>query len=410
MAFTDNPGHSMRMLAIIALVAVTTLAAYRFAAEARTYWHRKGTDFGVYYRASMALNANQTPYDLEGLYKDPYGPFYKYPPLFAIALVPLARLGLMQAWHIWLVISLVIYLVAFLLLAHAESLGPRNPYFWLLATAFLLFQPSLDTLYGGQLDFVLLFLFILSYISLQQGSAGPPITGIGIALGTLLKLYPIIIVPWLLLKRFKAAVWVVVGLLGLTLLSAALAGWQLQVEYLTKVLPSPNMGTAWLENQAYFGFFARLWVNGATSAEPQGTYLRGAVWLSRGAAIITYLLSLAILLRTEHPRHGFTVLLPCMLLVLPAAWIHYEMILLLPIGIFLGALAHGFRRIPWPLLLLAFLLLAFGNEHLVLHVKSGLIQSYKFYGVFLMWLLGMTWAWRDQRAAPKLPLQAAAST
>ena len=186
--FTDKPGHSLRKLAIVALVAVTALAAYRFVAEARTYWPRKGTDFGVYYRASMALDAGQMSYDLEGLYKDPYGPYYKYPPLFAIALIPLARLGLMQAWHIWLVISLVLYLVAFLLLAHAESLAPRNPYFWLLATAFLLFQPSLDTLYGGQLEFVLLLLFILSYISLQQGPAGPPITGIGIALGTLLKL------------------------------------------------------------------------------------------------------------------------------------------------------------------------------------------------------------------------------
>jgi hypothetical protein len=396
-------GRMLRSASIIGLVAATMLAAYHFAAVARTYWPIQTADFGAFYRGAMAVSMGQSPYDLEGLRQMPYGAFYKYPPLFAIALAPLARLGYMPAWHIWFVISLILYLATLLLLAHVESLSPRRPWFWLLALAFFLFQPSLDTLFGGQLEFLLLFLFTAAYAALRaRPPAGPAIAGISIALGTLLKLFPILFVPWLLAKHFRAAVWVGVGLLALTLFSAAAGGWPLQVQYLTQVLPGQPVGTAWLENQAYFGFFARLWVNGAAVDGSYATQLPAAIWLSRAASVVTYVLSLAVLLRVEHPRHGFTVLLPCMLLVMPAAWIHYETIMLLPFGIFLAGFAKGSRPIPPPLLLVAFVLLAFGNESLVQGARAGLMQSYKFYGVFLMWVLAMAWAWRDRLEAPKL--------
>jgi hypothetical protein len=388
--------HTLGGLPLVILVAATAIAAYHFAAEARTYWPIETPDFSAFYRGAMAVDAGQSPYDLEGLRQEPYGAFYKYPPLFAIALVPLARLGYMPAWHIWLVISLILYLATLGLLAWAESLSPRGPWFWLLALAFFVFQPSLDTLYGGQLEFVLLFLFTAAYAALREIRCGPAIAGISIALGTLLKLFPILLVPWLLVRRFRAAVWVAVGLLALTALSVAVAGWPLQLEYLTKVLPNQPGGTAWLENQAFFGFFARLWVSGASVDSNVPTALPAATWLSRLAGIAAYIVSLVVVVRAKHPRHGFTVLLPCILLVLPAAWIHYETILLLPFGIFLAAYARGSRPAPWPLLLVAFLLLAFGNENLVWQSRSGLVQSYKFFGVFLLWVLGMLWAWHDR--------------
>jgi hypothetical protein len=129
------------------------------------------------------------------------------------------------------------------------------------------------------------------------------------------------------------------------------------------------------------------------------------------AGILTYALSLAVTLRAHHPRHAFTVLVPCMLLVIPAAWIHYEVLLLLPVGIVLAGLATRASHIAWPLLLFAFVLLAFGNEgpfeHQVWFANSGLIQSYKFFGVFAMWLLGMLWAIFDRSDVHKSASQAA---
>jgi hypothetical protein len=243
-------------------------------------------------------------------------------------------------------------------------------------------------------------LFVVCYWAIRrQMAASAAISGISIAIGSLLKLFPILFVPWLMLRRPKAVMWFAVGLAALTLLSVAVAGWDLQVQFVTQVLPVLR-GTAYLENQSYFGFFARLWVDG-TSVEPlSATDSPLATLLSLLAGILTYALSLAVALRAEHPRHAFTVLVPCMLLVSPVAWIHYEVLLLLPIGIFLAGLATRSSHIAWPLLLFAFVLLAFGNEGLfeqqVWFAKSGIIQSYKFFGVFAMWLLGMLWAWYDQ--------------
>lgn len=407
MAVPKTAGYWLRRLLILGLIVATAIAAYRFGRVARTYWSIQPTDFGIFLNGAMAVAAGQSPYDVEGLRQMEYGAYYKNPPLLAIALVPLAGLGFMQAWHLWFVINLILYLAAFVLLAYTESLGPRSPYFWLLALAFCLFQPSLDTLFGGQLEFFMLFLFTVCYWAIRRQTAvSAAMSGISIAIGTLLKLFPILLVPWLLLRRPKAVIWFVVGLVALTLLSVAVTSWQLQVQFWTQVLPALRGGTAWLENQSYFAFFARLWVNGASVDVYRATDLPAANRLSWLASILTYVLSLAVLLRAQHPRHAFTVLLPCMLLVTPAAWIHYETLLLLPLGIFLAGLATRSRHIAWPLLLFAFVLLAFGNEQQVQFAKSGLIQSYKFFGVFLMWLLGMLWAWYDQPDARKSASQA----
>jgi hypothetical protein len=407
-AISKTEGYRLHKLVILGLIAATAMAAYRFGRVAYTYWSMQPTDFGVFLNGAMAVDAGQSPYDVEGLRQMEFGAYYKNPPLLAIALIPLARLGFTQAWHSWFMISLILYVAAFAVLARTESLGPRSPYFWLLALAFTLFQPTLDTLFGGQLEFLLLLLFIVCYWAIQrQTAASAAISGISIAIGSLLKLYPILFAPWLLLRRPKAVIWVVVGLVGLTLLSIAAAGWQPHVQFVTQVLPALRGVTADPQNQSYSGFFARLWVNGASVEGSRATVLPPAVAsLATIVSILTYVLSLAVSLRARHPRHAFTVLLPSILLVTPDAWIHYETLLLLPLGIFLAGLTRRSRHIAWPLLLIAFVLLAYGNEDAVRFTTSGLIQSYKFFGVFLMWLVGMLWAWYEQPDVRKSACQA----
>jgi len=410
-AVYKTAGYWLRKLLMLGLIVATAIAAYRFVYVARTYWNMQPDDFNVFLRGAMAVTAGQSPYDVDALHRIRYGPYYKNPPLLAIALVPFALIGFTRAWHLWFVISLILYVAAFLLLARITSIGPRSPYFWLLALAFSLFGPSLDTLSGGQLEFLLLLLFVVCYWTInRQTKHSAAICGICIAICSLLKLFPILFVPWLL-RRPKAVLWVVVGLLALTLLSVLAAGWDLQVQFVTQVLPALRESTAYLENQSYFGFFARLWVNGASVDPFRATDLPLADKLASLAGILTYALSLAVTLRAQHPRHAFTVLVPCMLLVTPAAWIHYEVLLLLPLGIFLAGLATRSSHIAWPLLLFAFVLLAFGNEELVEQrvwfANFGLLQSYKFFGVFVMWLAGMLWAWYDQSDARKSASHAA---
>src|ERR1700739_691868 len=89
---------------ILGLIAATAIAARRFGYEARTYWTPTcptDFDFGTFFNGAMAVNAGQSPYNIEALRQQEFGPYYRNPPLLAIALVPLVHLGCTQAWHSW---------------------------------------------------------------------------------------------------------------------------------------------------------------------------------------------------------------------------------------------------------------------------------------------------------------------
>ena len=78
-----------------------------------------------------------------------------------------------------------------------------------------------------------------------------------------------------------------------------------------------------------------------------------------------------------------------MLLITLNARLHYEMILLLPLGILLADLWRHPHRGRSVLLLVAAVLVAFRHESHLGHVPRWVFQSYKFIGVFLFWLSGL---------------------
>lgn len=350
------------------------------------------TDFDAMLRGANAIAAGYSPYNIPALQQSPFGPYYKYPPLFGILLEPLTQFSFRQAVQVWLLISLGLYLASLFVFARAEGLKDDKVPFLILASAYLTFQPTIDTLFGGQLEILLLFCFTLAYWASRQIPPRSFPFGVSIAFATLLKLYPIAFLPYLLVARaWKPAMWLVVSIAGLTLFSIAMAGGHLQQQYWLGVLPSQPGGTAWLENQSFFGFFARFFVSGTAVDPARATALPLATQLSTAAAIITFVLSLVTLYRVRQPHYAFVILLPEMLLIPPAAWIHYEAILLLPFGILLFEFwEKPTRLIP---LAIAFALLAFGNETNLEDVGSGLVSSYKFCGVFLLWLIGIITAW-----------------
>jgi hypothetical protein len=381
------------------LTVITAVAAFSFGSQVLDIWQNSPfTDLAIMYNGARAVSGGQSPYDIEGLRQTPFGALYKYPPWFAVLLAPFSRFPIDQLAHIWVVTSLGLYLGTFFLVVRTTSLGFRTTPFYLLAIAFLFFQPSLDTLFGGQLEFLLLFLFTIAYWAMQQLPPRHFFLGVSIGLAAI-KAYPILLVTDLMLRRaWKSLVWLALTLGLLTVVSIALGGWQLQEQFYLKVLPILSGGTASPENQSYFGFFARLFVNGAAVDPARFVSLPLAAWLSNVAALLTFLISMAMLIRAREPTFAFVILIPLMLLITPAAWIHYEAILLLPLSILLSDRWKHPTMVRWIPLLVAFALLAFGNEDNVRSVTVGLIQSYKFYGVFLVWLMGIVWAWRDQRS------------
>jgi hypothetical protein len=102
--------------------------------------------------------------------------------------------------------------------------------------------------------------------------------------------------------------------------------------------------------------------------------------------------------------YGYALAVPLIVLMWPTAWIHYQTLLILPFAMLLGRQLLLGRRAWWAWLplILAFLLVAIGNEYTVLvpALQEGparLLQSYKLYGVLILWGLHI---WLARRGYP----------
>jgi hypothetical protein len=371
---------------LLALAAISY--AYRTVRIAQTSGFE---DFRVMFRASAALHEGRSPYDVAAMREAPFAAHYKYPPLFAALIEPLRPLGFRRAARVWLVFLEACYAAAFVLLCRTFGLSFRSPAFYAATITVLVFQPSLDSLGGGQLDALLLLLLTAAWMSLAAGresAGGPPI-----ALAAMLKVYPGLMAAHLVVRRrWRAAAACLASAIGLLALSVLLAGWPAHSEFFTGVLPANAAGTAWVENQSLFAFFARAFVDGTVGGPGKATSAPAAAVLAAvaGAAVLALTLVAGAFAREEAALFG--ALIAAVLQALPVAWIHYEVILLIPLFDLLARQSKAGDPAAGAALLVATALLAFGNQQLVLR-HPGVPQSFKLCGVALVWALEMRWLW-----------------
>jgi hypothetical protein len=372
------------------LAALLALAAVSFAYRVGKFATRGPFhDFRVMHRGAQALHHGLPLYDVEGMSREPFAAYYKYPPLFTALLEPLRPLGFRRASRVWLGFLLTCYFGALVLLCRTFQLRFRSPPFYLAAITALAFQPAIDSLWNGQMDTPLLF--ILSAVWAALANRRDIGAGALIALAAMLKVYPIYMASFLLLRRrWLALVSCAVTGLVLVAISIALTGWASHVEFVTRVLPINAGTTAWVENQSLPGLFARLYVDGRIDGPSKETIAPAATILGSltGAAVLaaTFLAGL----RTSRESTVFGALVAALLLALPVAWIIYEALLLIPIFDLLSRPFESGRKgmIRVALLATAILLLAVGN-HDTITQNAWVPQSYKLFGVLLVWALEM---------------------
>ena len=113
---------------------------------------------------------------------------YKYPPLLAQLLIPLAGASLSFAAAVWLILQALLILSGTWLAARVAG-APRSAetLCWCGAAA-TLFLPDFDTVWKGNVSGVLAFFVALSFV----GGAGG---GLGLAAATLLKTTPVVMLP-----------------------------------------------------------------------------------------------------------------------------------------------------------------------------------------------------------------------
>jgi len=377
-------------------------------------------DFVTFYRAAGRIVAGQPLYQVADLRADPLGPWYKYPPLFALLLTPLARLPLRTALEVWNGLNLVALATAVWAVtrAHGRRWGEAAPAALLFGALALLFQPVLDTLIYGQMDIALLGLIALTYLALRTGH--PAWAGLPLALAIGFKVYPAVLLLYLLLRRDWRALASCALAGGALLLGSlpftGLAAWQ---TFVSAVLFTGNGATAWVENVNFGGFLSRL----LTDRLDLVPFPANLGWRSLLVSVGTVAWALGLLgvgvwaVGTASVRRvprtsagyglGFALTTAVSFMVLPNAWYHYLTLLLLPLGVALftlddlGSAWWATARRPLTVVLVALggaaVALAVGSFPLVwpgLNLggpwKLGL--SYKFYAAVallgcLIWML-----------------------
>jgi hypothetical protein len=172
-----------------------------------------GGDANAYLAAARAISYGETPVGENGARFLPEAkvgiPPYLYPPLLALVLIPLASLPYPVAMFVWL--TLVLATTVLLIYVLRPLVG------WAVAAiSVLFFLPTWESLWLGQINVLIAVLLavMIRMNDLRQDSH----LGVALALGTLLKITPVLSIMILVAHHRWRSIWIA----ALTLISAVI--------------------------------------------------------------------------------------------------------------------------------------------------------------------------------------------
>jgi hypothetical protein len=154
-------------------------------------------DFRSFYLAGKSVVLGLDPYlNYVGLRPEFYGPMnsetapfsgFRYPPLAALAFAPLGALSYPVAKGVFtLAMVLLLGLISFSMVRRSQFTLPGEALLFMLVSF-----PVLATVERGQVDSLVLYLTLLAY---WGGGRRPVLSALALALASLLKLFPILVV------------------------------------------------------------------------------------------------------------------------------------------------------------------------------------------------------------------------
>lgn len=324
-----KPSVQRSILWLLAIVVLVFRALQFFALAKQIQW---GYDFSAYWVASRLLLEGISPFQPAQL-AGPYSPqqqfLYLYPPPLAAVVTPLGNWipTYRAAASIWATLGAAILATSVLLLYRTERIGDRFPLLagrgrWLLLAAAFAFPPVIGELVLGNVHLLLLGLLTVAWVGVRsRDPRGEWIAGLAVGIATVVKVFPIVLVPWFLLtRRSKAAAGAVVGAAVLALVTLPITG----------ILP-------WLQ-------YPTVLANLSAPANTTDT-LAPTVWLAESigftaARLIVTVAALGLMtwaaLRLDATR-SFAIAVVVSVLVAPAVYHHYLALLVLPLILGLSA-------------------------------------------------------------------------
>jgi hypothetical protein len=304
-----------------------------------------GYDFAAYWLAGRNLLTGEPLYtaaQLSGGYL-PQEPFaYLYPPLLATLVAPIAALfaDFRAAMWVWAAGGAGLTVVATWTVARAAGIRQPRAVLLLIAATFAL-APVIFELIMGNVHLLLLGLLGTAWLALRRGSVqGELLAGIAIAVASLVKVFPAVLLLWLLLTgRWRAAFAAIGAGAAIVVATLPVTGHEAWLLY-PRVLA--NLGPP-----------SELW----SSLAPISLL---AEWLDFGLArVLVVSVGLGVLIwsaRRQPTPISFAVAVSVSLLIVPTLYPHYLSLMVLPL-----LLAAAYVRPPL-LPVVAWLILLVGGQ------------------------------------------------
>ncbi len=227
------------ILTIIFLVSFLRLISYtiEFSEESLQM------DFSAYYFAGKSINNNLSPYENHVLTKwdlwDGVNMFkhsrFLYPPLVANLFQPLAELPYIKAKYIWNFFNLFCYLICFVLLLRFFHFD--KDFLKIIIAGILMFNffPFIALLERGQIDGITFLFLLMGLMLLVKHNKYHFISGFFLGVTSLFKLYSLLLLPFLLIrKKFVVVYGYISGILLIIILTLLISSFDASYNYLTK--------------------------------------------------------------------------------------------------------------------------------------------------------------------------------
>jgi alpha-1,2-mannosyltransferase len=259
---------------------------------------------------------------------EPGAPVYKFPPTFAMLLLPLAVPGgEARAIAILRVVHAGLYLAAVALLLWALAPRSRIRTFVLLGLVLALnFEPFFETLWRLQLETPILALLALGLVRLVRGRDAP--LGAAIGAAAMLKLYPAFLAAYLLVRSR----WRALGVLAGTAALIGLAAWIVigaaeNRAFWLDVLPGllRELPVATSENMSPARYLLSLGALDPSVAKRVGQLL---AFVALGVVVVVVRRAFGRSAPAARDGIALSLFVVTMLLALPNSWANYQLLLL----------------------------------------------------------------------------------
>jgi hypothetical protein len=303
---TESRGTRRSRLPLVILVGIVAGAYLAFGIA--TAKETLGCDFQVYRAAADRFLAGLPLYDSSISSTGSCNLFY-YPPSFAALVVPFALLGSSVGNAAW---------IAFLVLCYVVGCAALPVRWEVKLAVFLAGAVSWPFIFGVRIGQVAPILYLLFAVGWRFLERRPAVTGFAVGLGVLVKLQPIVIVGWLVVRRMWS------GLAGVAAACVVAAG-----------LAVVGLG-AWVEminvlRSLDSAITAPTNVSLGAIAYQHGLALEAASVVGI-VGILAVLGLVAVCGLRASTEAGFLVAVVASQVVSPIIWTHYALILLLPVA------------------------------------------------------------------------------